>query len=204
MLITDDLAGRPDLVQAVVSAMAGGVTAVQLRQPGMDARSLRELALRLLEPVRACGGLLIVNDRVDVALAVDADGVHLKRTSLDVASARDILGPQKVIGVSTHEEQEVEDAFHHGANYAVFGPVFKTPSKEGILSPRGPERYLALARTAAGPVLALGGVNAENLPQLDNGRIPGVAVIRAILDAKDPARAARSLRARIDGLDELS
>ena len=194
MLITDPDASPGELVAGVTAAVRGGVTAVQVRRPGAGAGELLDLVVALTAPTRDGGAVLIVNDRVDVALAAGADGVHLKRSSIPLAEARKLLGPDMILGVSTHREEEVHEAVAMGADYVVFGPVFRTPSKEGILTPRGAERYGAIALAASIPVLALGGVNRHTLRELVGGTVPGVAVIRAILAADDPEAAARELR----------
>jgi len=197
MLITDPEASPRDLEAGVRAAVRGGVTAVQVRRPAAGAGELLDLVRMLSAPVREGGALLIVNDRIDVALAAGADGVHLKGSSLPIAEARKILDPGKILGVSTHTEEEVQAACTQGADYAVFGPVFRTPSKEGIIAPRGPERYSAVASAAPIPVLALGGVNAGTVRELTCGPVPGVAVIRAILADDDPEAAARELRSML-------
>ncbi len=198
MLITDP-AGPPEaLLAGVRAALRGGVTAVQVRRPQDSARELYDLVRALRPATRAAGALLIVNDRVDVALAAGADGVHLKAASLPLATARKLLGAARVIGVSTHEEREVASAAAGGADYAVFGPVFPTPSKEGILEFRGATRYAAAVAGQAMPVLALGGISRETLPGLKPGPVPGVAVIRGILADPDPEAAARELRRMLE------
>lgn len=193
MLITDRRVSRRPLADAVARAVRGGVTAVMVREPGLEAGPLLDLVLELRGPVAEAGALLLVNHHVDVALAADADGVHLKAASVPVSAARRLVGPDRVVGVSTHTEEEVSAAFRDGADYVVFGPVFPTPSKAGILGPRGPDRYADVVRVAQGPVLALGGVSRETLPLLSGGPVPGVAMIRGILDEKDPEGAAREL-----------
>jgi len=195
MLITDPAASRRPLREAVTAAVSGGVDLVQVRGPGLGARELRRLVLELKDPVHQGGARIIVNDRVDVALATGADGVHLKRNSLGPAQARELLGKEAFIGVSTHREEEVTAAFDGGADYVVFGPVFATPSKEGIFEPCGPSHYGRVARSAPGPVLALGGIDRDTLPALLVERPRGVALIRGILAAEDPEAAAREIRA---------
>ena len=199
MLITDPVLPPDELVAPVRAAIQGGVTAVMVRRPGAGADEILDLTRALVAPAREGGALLIVNDRLDVALAADADGVHLKRSSLPVAEARMLLGPEKILGVSTHREEEVHEACREGADYVVFGPVFGTPSKEGILTPRGAERYMAVAADAAIPVLALGGLNPRTIAELPAGPVPGVAVIRAILDDPDPGAATERLRSALSG-----
>jgi len=200
MLITDRKATRIPLADAVRAAVRGGVTAVMVRAPGADAEELLRMTRDLLPAAHGNGALLIVNDRVEVARAAEADGVHLKRTSVTVAEARERLGPARVVGVSTHEPEEVDEAFAEGADYVVFGPVFDTPSKAGVLEPRGPALYHRVAGSAAGPVLALGGVDAVSIGRLAGGPVPGVAAIRALLGAADPEAAARRMRAALSAI----
>lgn len=198
MLITDPVSPPEVLLGQVQAALRGGVTAVQVRRPGDSAQELYELVTALQPSTREAGALLIVNDRIDVALAAGADGVHLKGASLPPALARKLLGPHRVIGVSTHEGDEVASAAAGGADYAVFGPVFSTPSKAGVFEARGAERYRAVAAAAAIPVLALGGISRESLPALLPGPVPGVAVIRGLLGESDPEAAARELRRMLE------
>jgi thiamine-phosphate pyrophosphorylase len=193
MLIADPRAVERPLSPLLGSAISGGVDAVQIRCPGLPAAELMSVAREVAPTVRAAGGLLLVNDRIDVALAAGADGVHLKAASLPPAEARRLLGRDRLVGVSTHTTEEVAAAFEGGADYVVFGPVFATPSKAGLLDPRGPEGYRAAASGAPGPVLALGGVDRETIRALATGPLDGVAVIRAVLAAEDPGAAAREL-----------
>ena len=198
MLITDPQAARGPLVDSVIRAVQGGVGIVSVRDP--DPVAQLELARELRGPLSNEGALLVVNDRLDVAKDAGADGVHLKRTSVRPAEARAILGDDALIGISTHTPEEVEDAFRDGADYVVFGPVFSTPSKEGIFEPRGPAAYHRVTAAHDQPVLALGGVNETSIRQLAGGRVDGVAAIRALLDVSDPTRAARALRSAVDRL----
>ncbi|MEN8150255.1 MAG: thiamine phosphate synthase [Planctomycetota bacterium] len=199
MLITDARPARGPLAAAVIRAVSGGVTIVQVREP--DPSAQLALARELRDPLRDEGALLVVNDRLDVARDAGADGVHLKRSSVPPREAREHLGPDAVIGISTHTPEEVDDAFRDGADYVVFGPVFATPSKAGIFDPRGPELYHRVAREYDRPVLALGGIDEGNVCALAGGPVPGVAAIRGLLDVDDPARAARAL---CDALDRIA
>jgi len=197
-LVTDaaQTAGR-DLVEVVAAAVQGGVRAVQLREKGLDTRDLCALAERLLPPLRSAGGLLLVNDRVDVALAVGADGVHLTRRSLPPAEARGLLGPDRLIGVSCHSAEEVAEAAAGGADFALLGPVYQTPSKLRYGPPVGLD-CLRLARSRCpGPLLAIGGIKPEGVAAVLAAGADGVAVISAVLAAADPARAARALLAAV-------
>jgi thiamine-phosphate pyrophosphorylase len=204
MIVTDRRSCRLPLEEAVRLALRGGATAVQVRDPGLPVRRLYDLVRELRGPVKEAGALMLVNHHVEVAMAAGAHGVHLKRVSLPVREARRLVGPDRIVGVSTHSEAEVEEAFGEGADYVVFGPVFSTPSKAGILGPRGPERYAAAARAAPGPVLALGGVSRETLGELTAGPLPGVALIRGVLAKEDPEAAAREIRAVVERAGDRS
>jgi len=194
-LITDrrQTAGRP-LLDVVAAALDGGVRAVQLREPDLPARELLALATALRGLTTRVGAALLINDRVDVALACDADGVHLPRHGMRIAEARALLGAQRLIGVSTHAPVEVADAAAAGADFAVFGPLFDTPSKRPYGSPLGLDA-LATARAAAPalPLLAIGGIDAARVLDVRARGADGVAVIRALLGADDAMAAARDL-----------
>ncbi|HVR02890.1 MAG TPA: thiamine phosphate synthase [Polyangia bacterium] len=205
-LVTDRhaTAGRPlaEVVRAALAAVpleARGAVVVQLREKDLPGRALFELAAALREVTRAAGAALFVNDRVDVALAVGADGVHLGGRSLaprDVARVAHGLA----IASSTHTRAEVEVAARaraQGADvrFAVFGPVWDTPSKRSYGRPVGVEAL----REAAGvglPVLALGGVTAARVPACLEAGASGVACIRAVLEARDPGTAVQGLLRR--------
>jgi thiamine-phosphate pyrophosphorylase len=193
-LVTDRraTAGRP-LVEVVRAALAAApaaarsTIAVQLREKDLEGRALLELARALREVTRAAGAALYINDRIDVALAADADGVHLGGRSLAAAEAARIA-PRLAIAVSTHARAEVEAAARAGARFAVFGPVWHTPSKRPLGAPVGLD---ALREAAAVdlPLLALGGVTPENAASCAAAGAAGVACIRAILQADDPGAA---------------
>jgi thiamine-phosphate pyrophosphorylase len=195
-LVTDrrQTRGR-ELVEVVEAALAGGVGAVQLREPDLAARELVELAARLRDATRRHDALLLINDRADVALACGADGVHLPGRSFAVADARALLGPERLVAVSTHRVDEVRAAARAGADFAVFGPVYDTPSKRRYGAPVG---LAALARACAAstlPVLAIGGVDAERLAEVRARGAAGAAFVRAVTEAGDPEAAAADLRA---------
>lgn len=198
-LVTDrhQTNGRP-LIDVVQAALEGGVDAVQLREKDLPGRPMLELALRLRKLTAEHSARLFVNDRVDVAIACDADGVHLPASSFRIAETRQLLGGEKLIGVSTHDPDEVPAAAREGADFAVFGPVYETPSKRSYGPPRGLE---TLARAAAAtpklPLLAIGGIQPERVNSVLSRGAQGVAVIRAVLAAENPAAVARELAARL-------
>ena len=194
-LITDRRSLPPgqDLITVVAAALRGGVRGVQLREKDLSAAELYPLALELRRLTREFSARLLINDRVDLALAVDADGVHLGAHSLPVHVARQLLGGQRIIGVSTHHPDEVHRAAVAGADFVTFGPVYATPSKLPYGPPIGLEPLAAVCADATLPVFALGGVSVARLPELRAAGCAHVALIGAILQAKDPEEAARGL-----------
>jgi len=187
----------PDLVAAVRAAVAGlppGAVAVQLREKAMPARELLGLARALQAVCGAAGQPLLVNDRLDVALAAGAAGVHLPSAGLPPEEARRMLPPGALVGVSCHSAEEVARAAAGGADFASFGPVFDTPSKRRYGAPVGLGRLAEAARLGL-PLLGLGGVDRANAGQVVAAGAHGVAVIRAWLGAPDPGAAVRALLA---------
>jgi len=191
-LVTDRHAtgGRP-LADIVEACLAGGLRAVQLREKDLGAGELFSLAQALRELTSRYGARLVVNDRVDVALAVDADGVHLPAAALPSVVARRLIGPDRLLGVSTHSIREAEAAA--GADFVAFGPVYDTPSKRRYGEPQGLVALAEVCRRAPVPVVAIGGVTAARVPELRAAGAAGIAVIRALLEAEDPARATKAL-----------
>jgi thiamine-phosphate pyrophosphorylase len=187
VLVTDRhaTAGRA-LVDVVRASLDAGLPAVQLRDKDLDGAALFALAERLRVETAARGALLLVNGRVDVAVAVGADGVQLGTGAVSVADARQLLPPDALIGVSTHSAAEVAAAA--GADFVLFGPVYATPGK----NPTGCAAVSTAVRTASLPLLAIGGVVATHVPELLAAGTGGVAVIRALLAAPDPAAATRA------------
>jgi thiamine-phosphate pyrophosphorylase len=199
-LITDDEAvPGGDLAATVARALAGAPrdrVAVQLRARDRGGRALLEAARALREVTRRAGARLLVNDRVDVALLVDADGVHLPANGLPIAEARRLLGPDRLVGLSTHAPAEAAAAAAAGADFVVFGPVYATPSKARYGAPLGLGALRAAAAAARLPVFALGGVEPANAAACRAAGAAGVAAVRAVLAAPDPgAAAARLLQA---------
>ena len=195
VLVTDRHAtqGR-DLVPLVCAALDAGAPAIQLREKDLEGGALFRLAETLRAETRARGAALFVNDRLDVAVAVGADGVHLGSASVPIDAARRVLPPTMQIGVSTHAVEEVAAT---SADFAFFGPIYDTPSKRPFGEPQGLDRLTAAAQAAPVPVLAIGGVTAVTVPALRAAGAHGVAVIRSILAADDPAAATRTLRAAL-------
>jgi thiamine-phosphate pyrophosphorylase len=186
-LITDrtQTAGRT-LPAVVADALRGGLRAVQLREKDLDGCQLFELARELRCLTREFGAQLLINERIDIALAVGADGVHLGRGSLPVAVARRILGSTQLVGYSAHGLDEARQAERDGADFITFGPIYDTPSKISYGEPQGLERLAEVVRNIAIPVFALGGVKVLSADAVLSAGARGIALISAIIAAQDP------------------
>ncbi|MBI3790690.1 MAG: thiamine phosphate synthase [Gemmatimonadetes bacterium] len=188
--ITDDLRDGPTgLLARSADAIRGGATMVQLRLKAVEPRALVEVAKLL---VSALSVPIIVNDRLDVALAAGAHGVHLGADDLPPEAARRIAPAGFIIGASVGEEREVADA--KAADYVGIGPVFGTASKADAGPAIGVARFQHLARLSGRPAVAIGGIEPANAGQLATAGAAGIAVIRAVLGARHPESAARALR----------
>jgi thiamine-phosphate pyrophosphorylase len=193
-LVTDPSrgSGLPARVSAAVRGLPRGSVAVQVRAPGASGRDVLAQVRALQGRVRDSGQLLVVNDRIDVALAAGADGVHLPSAGIPPAEARRLLGVGRLVGVSCHSSLDVARALAGGADFATFGPIFETPSKRAYGSPVGLERLAEAARLGL-PLLGLGGVDLSNAASVVDAGASGLAAIRVWLDAEDPATVVRAL-----------
>jgi thiamine-phosphate pyrophosphorylase len=193
-LITDrrQTCGR-DLLTVVEQALAAGVRAIQLREKDLGGRELFALAEKLKVLCARYGATLFINDRVDVALAVDADGIQLGTASLPIDAARELIGEKKMIGASTHSMKEALAAERAGADFILFGPVYFTPSKAVYGEPQGLERLREVVEKISLPVYAIGGVKAENIVAVKKTGACGVALISAVMGAEKPTTASREL-----------
>ncbi len=174
--------GRP-LVPLLRQALRAGVRAVQLRERDLETRPLLALAEDILRLTREHSALLFINDRVDLAMALGADGVHLRANSLPVAVTRRLLGPGRMIGVSAHSTEEVVRAESEGADFAVLGPVYETTSKLVFGPPIGLHPIEEASRRCRIPVFAIGGITASCVGEVRRAGACGVAVISSILSA---------------------
>jgi len=195
MLVTDRRRSTRPITETVQMALSGGVDAVQLRERDMSARELYDLAVKLRAITLEAGAALIVNQRLDVALAVGADGVHLGWRSLNPRDVRKLAGEKFLIGISCHDEPQIHAAGEAHADYALLGPVFRTPSKEGLVYPIELDSLKKLVSVAKIPVIAVGGITPENAAQVMETGVAGLAAISALIDPADPAAAARTFRA---------
>lgn len=188
------------LVAAVARALAGGVDWVQVREKSAPASHLLQLVQAILPLSEPHGSGVLVNDRLDVALAAGAAGVHLSKKSLPPALARQVAGPGMLIGASVHSVEEAVEAARAGADYITFGHVYPTQSKPG-LPPRGPALLREVVQAVDVPVLAIGGITVERIPEVLATGCAGIAVIGAVLSSPDPGAAAARLRQALDGAE---
>ena len=197
-LVTDrTLSLGRSTVEVVRAAIRGGVSCVQLREKGCSTREFMDEA-RLLKALLAGTGVpLFINDRLDVALAVGADGVHLGQNDLAIADARRLVGNRMIIGISAESVADAVRAEAEGADYIGASPVFTTPTKTDTASPLGLDGLRAIRRAVRLPLVAIGGIDADNAAQVLRAGADGLAVVSAIVSAPCPRTAAAGLRQRI-------
>jgi len=193
-LITDrQLTGGRDLCAVVEQALDGGVKAIQLREKDLDGKELFALADKLSMLCQRYSAELFINDRIDVALAVDAAGVQLGKTSLPIDAARRLLGAEKLIGYSAHSPTEAQAAAQDGVDFILFGPVYLTSSKASFGAPQGLAQLRDVVAQVTLPVYAIGGIKDENLLETMKTGSQGVALISAIIGAENPAAKAQAM-----------
>ena len=195
-LVTDPSAGEKteDIVK---EAVAGGVTMVQLREKTAGSLSFYERALRLKRVTREAGVPLIINDRTDIMLAADADGLHVGQSDLPAAVARRLIGPDKILGVSAHTVEEAVRAEKDGADYLGVGAVFPTATKKDAESVSH-ETLKEICETVSIPVVAIGGIGEKNIGKLAGSGIRGIAVVSAIMNAENPEKQSHILKNEIN------
>lgn len=193
--------GKQTLYQQVEDALRGGITFLQLREKQLSKEQLVEEAKQLKQLCRQYKVPFVINDSVGIAMAVDADGVHLGQEDGSVEEARTLLGPDKWIGVSAHNVEEAVKAEKSGADYLGVGAVFPTTSKENV-TPLSRDTIRAITQAVQIPVVAIGGICEENVSRLQDTGIDGVAVIRGIFGQEDIAGAARTLRKSVEQIVE--
>jgi thiamine-phosphate pyrophosphorylase len=182
-----------DLLWTLERALEGGVKAVQLREKDLNGKELFQLADKTRELCDRYDAQLFINDRIDVALAVDAAGVQLGKTSIPVETSRLLLGPRKLIGYSAHSLEESRIAQQSGADFLLFGPVYFTLSKAPYGAPQGLEALKKIVEKVALPVYAIGGIKTDSIIDVRRTGVKGVALISAIIGADDPKGAAASM-----------
>ena len=197
-LVTDrDLSLGRSLEEVVREAVAGGVTMVQLREKDAATGEFIELGRRLKAVLKPLGIPLIINDRVDVALAVDADGVHIGQSDMSYADARRLLGPDKIIGLSVENFKDLEVANGLDVDYIGISPVYGTPTKTDTAEPFGIDGLRKAVQMSVHPTVAIGGMNASTIRDVMAAGADGVAVVSAICSAPSPHTAAEELKREV-------
>ncbi|RAQ98181.1 thiamine phosphate synthase [Thermogemmatispora tikiterensis] len=186
-----------DMQTMAAAALAGGATIIQLRDKQATTRTLVEEGLALRELTRHHGALLIVNDRVDVALAIEADGAHVGQDDMPVALARKLLGPGRILGVSAGNLAEAEQAVAAGADYLGVGPIYPTRGKADAGPATGPALLQAISARYQVPLVAIGGITAANTPEVIAAGACGVAVITSVVAAEDITAAAQAIAEQV-------
>ncbi len=184
--------GRP-IEQIVEQALAGGVTCVQLREKNIATRDFIALTERVLPVTRAAGVPCLINDRVDVALATNADGVHLGQQDMPYHMARHLLGPDKIIGLSVENIDQAHDAQSLDVDYLGVSPIYCTPTKEELQTQFGIEGLREVRALSKHPLVAIGGLNMQTIPDVVSAGADGIAVVSAICSAENPRAAANEL-----------
>lgn len=193
-LVTDrDLMTTPTLEEAVEEAISGGVTLVQLREKKASSRDFYELAVRIKAVTDRHDIPLIINDRADIALGAHAAGVHVGQADIPARVAREIMGDDKIVGVSISNTEEAIKAQEDGADYLGVGPMFSTDTKKDA-EPVSFEEFLRIRESVHIPIVVIGGINENTIPTFKGADIQGIAVVSAIMAAKDVSGKARRLR----------
>lgn len=193
LVVDPGMAAKTGLCATVAAAVAGGATMVQLRCKDAQLRDFLESARRLKEALRPLQVPLIVNDRLDVALAVGADGLHVGQDDMPVADARRLMGPDAIIGLSVRTLAQAREADAGIVDYVGIGPAYATMTKSDAARPLGPDGFRAVREAVALPAVAIGGIDATNAAPLIRAGADGVAVVSAICAAANPEAAARAL-----------
>lgn len=186
--------GRIPVLDVIRYALDGGITLLQLREKKKTVREFIDYAMTVRELTRRYGVPLIINDDISVALAVDADGVHLGQTDIPCLYARRILGPNRLIGLSTHTEEEAVEAEQMGADYVGIGSVFATGTKENIRGVIGPVGFARVRARIHIPAVAIGGITKANAASVIQAGADGIAVASAIMNASDIKTEVKLLR----------
>lgn len=197
-LVTDDQQDLSTLKHVVRKAVEGGVTMVQVREKHGDVREFIERAQAVKTILEGTGVPLIINDRVDVALAVDADGVHLGQSDIPATIARELIGPNKILGLSIENEEQLAEADSLPIDYIGLSAIFVTPTKTNTKKHWGIEGLKMALNSTSLPIVAIGGINETNIPALSATGVHGLALVSAICHAENPTKAAEYLLSLMD------
>ena len=199
-LVTDrGLTLGRSLINIIRAAAAGGISAVQLREKNCSTREFVDLGRSVIKELKQLQIPLIINDRVDVALALGADGVHLGQSDMPFAMARELLGPQAVIGLSVETLEQARDAEQLDVDYLGLSPVFATETKTDLAKPLGLDGISQIRSESRHHLVAIGGISHENAAKVMTAGADGLAVVSAICSAADPQQASQQLLQKMKG-----
>ncbi len=188
------------LLTAVRQALKGGVKAIQLREKDLSTRELLRLAYRIRDLTKKYNAKLFINDRLDIALAVEADGVHLTQNSIPADAVRKIVKKKLLIGVSAHSLKETKEAERSGADFITLGPIYRTPSKLKYGSPLGINTLKKVSSSLKIPVFAIGGVKGSRIKDLKKAEAYGVAMISEVFRADNIQKKAREIMETVEDI----
>lgn len=197
-LVTDEHQDIATLAQVVNEAVKGGVTMVQIREKHGDVRTFIERAKAVKEVLKGSNVPLIINDRVDVALAIDADGVHLGQSDMPAIMARQLIGPDKILGLSIETHQQLDHVHELPVDYIGLSAIFATPTKTDTKTHWGISGLMKALQTTSLPIVAIGGINASNIQDIARTGTHGIALVSAICQAEDPFVATKNIKQLLD------
>ena len=197
-LVTDDKQDIDTLCNVVKEAVKGGVTMVQIREKHGDIRAFIERSIAVRNVLKNSGVPLIINDRVDVALAVQADGVHLGQSDMPANLARQLIGPDMILGLSVENETQLRDAQDLPVDYLGISAIFSTPTKTNIIKEWGIDGLTKAVKESKRPLVAIGGINEANIREIVGTGVDGIALVSAICHAVSPKQASRELLILMD------
>lgn len=192
-LVTDDKQDIDTLCNVVKEAVKGGVTMVQIREKHGDIRAFIERSIAVKNVLKDSGVPLIINDRVDVALAVQADGVHLGQSDMPANLARQLIGPDMILGLSVENETQLREAQDLPVDYLGISAIFSTPTKTNIIKEWGIDGLTKAVKESKLPLVAIGGINETNIKKVADTQVDGIALVSAICHATSPKQASEGL-----------
>ncbi|MUI56023.1 thiamine phosphate synthase [Aliivibrio fischeri] len=192
-LVTDEKQDIDTLCHVVAEAVKGGVTMVQVREKHGDVRAFIQRSLAIKEILKDSGVPLIINDRVDVALAVQADGVHLGQSDMPAQIARQLIGPDMILGLSVENETQLRKAQELPVDYLGISAIFSTPTKTNIIKEWGVQGLAFAVKESQLPLVAIGGINDSNIRAIVDTGVDGIALVSAICHASSPKQASQVL-----------
>ena len=179
-ILDESIVGSGDWAGSTRDLLSGGARVIQLRTKTLEAGDMLEAAKAVIEKCRAVNAVFIVNDRADVALIAGADGVHVGDEDIPVKECRKLLGDKAIIGASTHSKEDALEAARSGADYIGYGPIYQTGTKQSSRAPRGIEALAEIVKSVSIPVIAIGGIDPDNVAAVKKAGATGAAVIGAL------------------------